>query len=118
MKAFFLIWPANVMPLWLLISILQVFIPLNMTLRSLCIGHVSHYRFHWASGFVILVGGILNMLTLEKHQRDAWYDNYSYYSIMVFVSVLLDVISHTIKEAIVRTQPLYQENFNYKVSMA
>ena len=37
LKSFFLFWPANVMPLWLLVSLLQVFIPLNMILRSCCI---------------------------------------------------------------------------------
>ena len=32
------------------------------------------------------------------------------------ISNLLDVISHTIKEAIVRNQPLNQEIFNFKIS--
>jgi hypothetical protein len=37
LKSFFLFWPANVMPLWLLVAMLQLFIPLNMILRSCCI---------------------------------------------------------------------------------
>lgn len=35
---------------------------------------------------------------------------------MVIVSCILDVVSHTIKEILVRTQPLNQEKFNFKIS--
>jgi hypothetical protein len=43
-------------------------------------------------------------------------DDYSYYTWLLLISNLLDVISHTIKEAIVRNQPLNQEIFNFKIS--
>ena len=36
---------------------------------------------------------------------------------MVILSSILDAISHTIKEALVRTQPLNQEEFNFKISV-
>jgi len=36
---------------------------------------------------------------------------------MVIISSILDAISHTIKEALVRTQPLNQEQFNFKISI-
>ena len=36
--AFFLFWPANILPYYLLISLLQIFIPLNLMMRSLAIG--------------------------------------------------------------------------------
>lgn len=35
----------------------------------------------------------------------------------MIVSVFLDVISHTIKEALVRSQPLNQENFNLQIGI-
>jgi len=105
------------MPLWLLISLMQLFIPLNLMLRSCCIEEVEHFWIHWFSGIIILTGGVLNMLTLKIHQEDTEGDSYQYFSIMVIVSVLLDVVSHTIKEIIVRTQPLNQEKFNFRVSI-
>lgn len=36
---------------------------------------------------------------------------------MVIISVVLDVLSHTIKEVLLRTQPLNQERFNFRVSV-
>jgi hypothetical protein len=43
--------------------------------------------------------------------------HYLYFSFMVILSSILDAISHTIKEALVRTQPLNQEQFNFKISV-
>lgn len=65
MKSFFLFWPANVMPLWLLVAMLQMFIPLNMILRSCCIQNVLHYNVHWISALTIFVGCIVSMMTLS-----------------------------------------------------
>jgi len=70
LKSFFLFWPANVMPLWLLVSMLQLFIPLNMILRSCCIQNVLHYNVHWLSALVILVGCIISMLTLNQDNQE------------------------------------------------
>ena len=39
-KSFCLFWPANALPIWLLISLMQLFIPLNMLLRACCIEEV------------------------------------------------------------------------------
>jgi len=36
MYMFLFFWPAKTLPIWLLISMLQFFIPLNMLLRSCC----------------------------------------------------------------------------------
>lgn len=36
---------------------------------------------------------------------------------MIIIAAVLDVVSHTIKEVLVRTQPLNQEKFNFKVSI-
>ena len=53
--AFFRFWPANVMPVWLLIILLQLFIPLNTLLRSSCVG-LKHYKIHMFSSLIIIVG--------------------------------------------------------------
>ena len=62
--AFFLFWPANMIPIWLLISLLQFFIPLNMLFRSCCIG-LKHYLVHVVAGCIILTGIILNMIDIS-----------------------------------------------------
>ena len=64
LKSFFLFWPANVMPFWLLISTLQLFIPINLILRSFCIEETKHYKAHWLSALTIIVGVIVNMYTI------------------------------------------------------
>ena len=45
-------------------------------------------------------------------------DLYLNYALLFLLSSLLDVISHSIKESIVRTQPLNQDRFNFKISIA
>ena len=131
LKSFFLFWPANVMPIWLLVSMLQLFIPLNMILRSCCINNVLHYNIHWISALVIIVGCIVSAITLQQEYNEDTVstfhffnpiffsqegDDNVYYSILLLISCFLDVISHTIKEALVRSQPLNQEKFNFKIS--
>jgi len=34
--AFFLFWPANILPLYLLVALLQIYIPLNILMRQMC----------------------------------------------------------------------------------
>jgi hypothetical protein len=65
LKSFLLFWPANVMPLWLLVGMLQLFIPLNMLMRTCCIQDVLHYGVHWGSALVIFIGVIVCMMTLQ-----------------------------------------------------
>lgn len=59
--AFFLFWPANVIPIWLLITMLQFFIPFNMLVRSCCIG-LRHYKVHAFAGFIIFAAVCINLL--------------------------------------------------------
>lgn len=37
-RAVLLFWPANVLPLYLLITLLQIYIPLNYLMRQLVVG--------------------------------------------------------------------------------
>lgn len=111
LKSFFLFWPANVMPLWLLITLLQLKIPLITMMRSCCIDEVKHYWVHWLSSIIIFTGCILHLFRLG--QSDYENQNYRYYSVFLILSAILDVISHTVKEAYVRSQPINQEKFNF-----
>lgn len=107
--AFFLFWPANVIPVWRLITLLQFFIPLNMLFRSCCIG-LKHYKTHIVAGLLLFVAALLTMIDTQDKELD--------YALLFLLSSLLDVISHALKESIVRTQPLNQEKFNYQISVA
>lgn len=103
--AFFLFWPANVIPVWLMVTLLQLFIPLNMFLRSLCVG-LKHYKIHIFASFVIIVGVAVNLGDLsEDDYKDDNSDTLKYTFLFMLNSVF-DVISHAIKEGLVRSQPL------------
>jgi len=64
--AFFLFWPANVIPMWHLIILLQLFIPLNMFLRSCCVG-LKHYKIHVYASLVILIGVSVSLLDITGY---------------------------------------------------
>lgn len=113
MKAFFLFWPANVVPIWLLLTMLQYKIPFITLLRSCCIEEVSHYLIHWFSALLIFVGCIVNIFTLKYYPDEDNGTNYKFMTFYLLLSCGLDVISHTIKEALVRAQPINQEKFNF-----
>lgn len=116
-KAFCMFWPANTMPLWLLVSLLQLKIPLNLILRTCCIDKVQNYKQTWWSAIVILLGSLLNTVRLTDADADSYGNSYTYYTIVFLTGIFLDVISSTMKEAIIRTQPLNQEEFNYQISV-
>lgn len=115
--AFFLFWPANMIPLWLLVSLLQFFIPLNMLFRSCCI-NLKHYSIHVAAGFMILIAILLNMIDITDTKQPELKEKYMRYAILFLLCSLFDVVSHAMKESIVRSQPLNQEKFNFKISIA
>ena len=99
--AFFLFWPANVVPVWMLVTLLQFFIPLNMLFRSCCIG-MKHHPQHYIAGLIILVAVVLTIVDVNVNQMDGVSGNYA---ILFLISSLFDVVSHALKESIVRTQP-------------
>ena len=98
--AFFLFWPANVIPIWLLCALLQFFIPLNMFFRSCCVGN-SHYKRHIVAGLIVTCGVVITMIDVIQAPEDK--DLYLNYALLFLLSSLLDVISHSIKESIVRS---------------
>lgn len=61
--AFLLFWPANVIPVWMLLVLLQLFIPCELFLRNVCIG-LKHYPTHWIAGLIILAAVCISLLNL------------------------------------------------------
>ena len=110
--AFFLFWPANILPYYLLISLLQIFIPLNLIMRSLAVGQKQHKK-HILAVIVIFSAVIINSIVL----KDNWTVWGPYYFIFL-ASCLCDVISHALKELLVRSMPLEQTSFNFKISIS
>ena len=86
-------------------------------MRACCITEVSHYKVHYFASILIMVGVIVGFLTLNQTGEDTHHNDYSYYATLLCLSEVFDVISHTTKEALVRSQPLDHENFNFRVSI-
>ena len=74
------------------------------------------------AGFVILVAVMINLLEASDYKKSypvgAVEDDYMTYTLLFLLCSLFDVVSHALKESIVRTQPLNQENFTFKISVA
>lgn len=64
-KSLLLFWSANTVTPWMLIALLQLYIPLNMFLRSCCIENISHYLRHWVIGLLIFTGCVVSLFTLQ-----------------------------------------------------
>lgn len=98
--AFFLFWPANVIPVWMLIVLLQLFIPFQMLLRSACIG-LKHYTTHSIAGLVIFAAVCIVMLdfTLPSFQQNP----YQAYTLLFLLCAFFDAVSNSLKESIVRS---------------
>ena len=100
--AFFLFWPANIIPLWLLVSLLQFFIPLNMIFRSCCM-RLKHFYMHMVAGFIILCAIVTNMIDIKKEGDKEGATDYLQYALLFLLSSFFDVMSHALKESIVRS---------------
>ena len=100
--AFFLFWPANVLPLYLLIALLQIYIPLNILSRSLFM-ESDQYAKHKLASLIITVAVVLNSFVLI----DNW-DRWGAYYWLFLASAAFDVMSHGLKENLVRVIPINQ----------
>ena len=65
-RAFMLFWSANVLPLYLLITLLQIYIPLNYLMRQCAVG-VQQHRYHTFAALVVLLAVGVNSATLQDH---------------------------------------------------
>jgi ABC-type transport system involved in cytochrome c biogenesis permease subunit len=98
--AFFLFWPANVIPIWLLIILLQLFIPFNMLVRSACIG-LKHFKIHAISGLIIFLAVCISLLGFTT--KDYQDSNFMPYALLFLLCSLFDSTSHALKESVVRS---------------
>ena len=116
---FFLFWSANELPIGVLITYLQFYIPLNMLTRKVFLGQ-SHYLPHWMSGLTILLAWSISYIRLayftdvDTSIDDPYPLKYIFF---LWFSSLLEVISLSIKECLVRSQPINNEKFNFKISI-
>lgn len=113
--AFFLFWPANVIPIFLLITMLQFFIPFNMLVRSCCIG-LRHYTVHAIAGLVIFAAVCFNLLDFTTSAYQA--QTFLPYALLFLLCSVFDSTSHALKESIVRSQPLDQEEFSFRIGIS
>jgi hypothetical protein len=95
--AYLLFWPANVLPIYLLITLLQIFIPLTYLVRSIAVGMTVH-RKHQLAAFIILIAVGVNSGVLAKN-----WPLWGQYYLMFLGAAAFDVISTTMKESIVRS---------------
>lgn len=58
--AFLLFWPATVLPVLLLITLLQFFIPMNMLFRSMM--GLKHFKIHIAATLLILLATVIGLV--------------------------------------------------------
>jgi hypothetical protein len=115
---FFLFWPANVIPAANLITLLQLFIPLNMIIRRLFLSHEQYY-IHWIAGATILLAWAISFVRVivVPPKIEEVEQNPLKYCLFFSLSAVLEVISLGIKEGVVRSQPINNEKFNFKVSL-
>lgn len=104
---FFLFWPANVVPIAWLITLLQLLIPLNMIYQP-------HFMIHRVAGAIIFLAGVLWFVRVAIVDPDS---SQLKYCLFLVLSAVLEAISVAIKEGLVRSQPLNNEKFNFKVSL-
>lgn len=67
--AFLLFWPANVMPVWLMVTLMQMFIPLKLFL-SMYFNKLQYYPKHMLAAFGILVAVAVNIVNLKDKSND------------------------------------------------
>jgi hypothetical protein len=118
---FLLFWSANEFPIWLMVTLLQLFIPLNMFIRSTFMG-LTFKTIHYVAGGVIISAIALNLLDFtvtDYHNNGAVTSNpFAHFVIFFIVASVIELISHSLKEQVVRSQPIDQDNFSFKVSLS
>ena len=96
--AFLLFWPANTIPVWLLITMLQFFIPFNMIARRCFIG-LKQYYVHAFAGLIITTAVCINLLDITVDLKD----RYAPYAWLFLLCSVFNSSSHALKENIVRS---------------
>lgn len=95
--AFLLFWPATVLPVLLLITLLQFFIPMNMLFRTVM--GLQHYNIHIVATSVIILATIIGLIGCSRVTTDP---NQFAYSLVFLGGGMMLALSHNLKESIVR----------------
>jgi len=114
--AFLLFWPANSFPIWIMVSLLQLFIPLNMLIRYLTM-ELRFQRNHYIAGGIILAAIVLNLFDFAF---PVWQskDEYMKYVGLFIGGQIINNVSMAIKEHTVRSLPVDQQKFTFAVSLS
>lgn len=88
-----------------------------MLVRSSCIG-LSHYKVHIVSGLVIFTAVLISMLNFTTTYYHENMSAYVAYTSLFLLCTVFNAMSHALKESIVRSQPVDQTLFNFKVSVS
>jgi hypothetical protein len=86
-----------------------------MLVRSACIG-LKHYKTHSIAGLVIFAAVCISMFDFTT----ASFQNTPYlaYTLLFLLCAVFDAISIALKESIIRSQPLDQALFSFRVSVS
>ena len=95
--SFCLFWSANEIPIYLLVTLLQLPIALNLLFRKYCVD-IRYLLVHFLAAMLIILACALNLGDLGELQ-----ENLRQYPIILIASAIFDMVSRGIKEAIVRT---------------
>jgi len=114
--AFLLFWPANGFPIWIMVSLLQLFIPLNMLIRYITM-ELRFQRNHYIAGGIILAAIVLNLFDFAFPDYEGK-DEYMKYVGLFIGGQIINNVSMAIKEHTVRSLPVDQQKFTFAVSLS
>lgn len=75
--------------------------------------HSEQHKKHNLAAGIIALALLVNSFVLI----DNW-DKYGIYYLLFLICAVLDVLSHALKESLVRSMPLEQAKFNYNISIS
>ena len=64
---------------------------------------LKHFKMHMLAGFIILCAIITNMIAIKKGDKKENETDYMQYALLFLLSSFFDVMSHALKESIVRS---------------
>jgi hypothetical protein len=92
--AFCLFWPASITPVLILVCQMQVFIPLDTIVGSLCCAR-SEYLRHLLLSVFIIIGVVISAISYYIESKDKQNsDEIQYYFGMLIIGQVLNVFSH------------------------
>jgi hypothetical protein len=85
-----------------------------MALR-MCAMKLRFHTMQKVAGVIIFVAIGINYIDLISND---YANDYFYYSMLFMVACVIDTISHSLKESIVRSQPILYDEFTFTVAIA